>query len=306
MLPRPYDPLYTSLDSGATHTLSYWENGYVLMWNNDGTISARPKYTMGLPVERLRPVDEMDVKERLPADPMPPSVNPFNWDAAQIYSQYFKAEEKEEVHWYGDNYDKCDPYDLCGTKHWVDIGVVGPMREVVDNLGRKLKVGTVYDNQIIVALKAKDTSGWKTSWHAGNSAHSAYVKIDQFAHVGKRKTINHVLKFVPEDTGWAKERFVIDRPGWYEVKVWSKDGGTSCCDPSASTTQKILFLGPEEEDDGEIVIDDYNGNVNGSSNGGAQQNPQGTSDSSGPSPISILAGLGIGAGLLLLLTSSPK
>ena len=304
MLPRPYDPLYTSLDSGETNTLSYWENGYVLSWNNDGTISARPKYSMGLPVERLRPVDEMGVQARLPQDPIPPSVNPFNWDASQIYAQYFKAEDVEEVHWYGDNYDSCDPRTVCGTKHWVDIGVVGPMREVFDDLGRTLKVGTVYDNEIIVGLKAKDSSGWKTSYHQGDSGHSAYVRIKQMAHVGERKTINHVLKFVPTETGWAKEKFVIDRPGWYEVKVWSKDGGATCCDPSASTTQKILFLSPEEAEDDEIVIDSYdNGDTNGN---GGPSDPQGSSDSESVSPMPILLGVGVLGGLLLLLTTSSK
>jgi hypothetical protein len=256
MLPLPYDPLYKSMDSGEVQPLSAWDQSHVLIWNNDGTLTARPKYSLGLPFERLRPVEEMGVVPAPVNVSWPASVNPFNWDAAKIYSQYFKAEEEEEVFWYGREYDKCDPPLNCGTKHWVDIGVVGPMREVVDDLGRTIKVGTVYENQVIVGLKAKDTSGFKTSWHQGDTGHSANVRIRQMAHVGQRKTINHVLKFVPGPTGWAKERFVIDRPGWYEVKVWSKDGGSVCCDPSASTTQKILFLDTPKEDE-EINIADY-------------------------------------------------
>ena len=45
--------MWESMDSGTTQTLAAWENGWSLNNNPDGTITANPKYTMGLPSETL-------------------------------------------------------------------------------------------------------------------------------------------------------------------------------------------------------------------------------------------------------------
>ena len=51
--------MWQSVDSGETNTRSYWENGYVLRDNPDGTINAQPKYTTGIPPLTLRKVPTM-------------------------------------------------------------------------------------------------------------------------------------------------------------------------------------------------------------------------------------------------------
>jgi len=48
--------MWQSMDSGTTQTLAAWENGWVLINNPDGTITANPKYTSGLPSETLTKV----------------------------------------------------------------------------------------------------------------------------------------------------------------------------------------------------------------------------------------------------------
>jgi len=48
--------MWQSMDSGTTQTLDAWENGWVLTNNPDGTITANPKYTSGLPSETLTKV----------------------------------------------------------------------------------------------------------------------------------------------------------------------------------------------------------------------------------------------------------
>ena len=48
--------MWQSMDSGTTQTLAAWENGWVLTNNPDGTITANPKYTSGLPSETLTKV----------------------------------------------------------------------------------------------------------------------------------------------------------------------------------------------------------------------------------------------------------
>lgn len=62
MPPLPQDPLYESLDSGEVKPLSVWEQGYTLIINNDGTITADPKYTEGIPPMTLRPIATMSAE----------------------------------------------------------------------------------------------------------------------------------------------------------------------------------------------------------------------------------------------------
>ena len=46
-------------DDGSTKTLDVWENGYVVSTNPDGTLTAKPKYTSGLPSLTLTRVQTM-------------------------------------------------------------------------------------------------------------------------------------------------------------------------------------------------------------------------------------------------------
>jgi len=59
--------MWESMDSGTTQSLAAWENGWVLINNPDGTITANPKYTSGLPSETL---------VRVPVGPQSPKSSP--------------------------------------------------------------------------------------------------------------------------------------------------------------------------------------------------------------------------------------
>ena len=48
-IPVPPQNLWQSRDSGETKTLAAWADGYVLLQNNDGTITARTKFSNGIP-----------------------------------------------------------------------------------------------------------------------------------------------------------------------------------------------------------------------------------------------------------------
>ena len=57
--------MWESMDSGTTQTLAAWEDGWVLTNNPDGTMTANPKYTSGLPSETL---------VRVPVGPQSPNA----------------------------------------------------------------------------------------------------------------------------------------------------------------------------------------------------------------------------------------
>ena len=57
--------MWESMDSGTTQTLAPWEDGWVLTNNPDGTMTANPKYTSGLPSETL---------VRVPVGPQSPNA----------------------------------------------------------------------------------------------------------------------------------------------------------------------------------------------------------------------------------------
>jgi hypothetical protein len=78
--------MWESMDSGTTQTLAAWENGWVLTNNPDGTITANPKYTSGLPSETL---------VKVPVGPQSPSTSPATGigGVAIDSSAVFKSEE---------------------------------------------------------------------------------------------------------------------------------------------------------------------------------------------------------------------
>lgn len=45
--------MWQSMDGSTTQTLAAWENGWVLTNNPDGSMTANPKYTSGLPSETI-------------------------------------------------------------------------------------------------------------------------------------------------------------------------------------------------------------------------------------------------------------
>ena len=62
-------------DDGATKTLDAWEDGYVVTTNPSGTLTAKPKYTSGLPEITLRKVDTMS-SEHEGSDTTTPELGP--------------------------------------------------------------------------------------------------------------------------------------------------------------------------------------------------------------------------------------
>lgn len=62
--------MWQSMDSGTTQTLAAWEDGWVLINNPDGSITANPKYTSGLPSETLVrvPVGPQTPTSSMPSD----------------------------------------------------------------------------------------------------------------------------------------------------------------------------------------------------------------------------------------------
>jgi hypothetical protein len=62
-------------DDGATKTLDAWEDGYVVTTNPSGTLTAKPKYTSGLPELTLRRVDTMSADEE-GSDTSTPELGP--------------------------------------------------------------------------------------------------------------------------------------------------------------------------------------------------------------------------------------
>ena len=62
-------------DDGATKTLDAWEDGYVVTTNPSGTLTAKPKYTSGLPELTLRRVDTMSA-EHEGSDTNTPELGP--------------------------------------------------------------------------------------------------------------------------------------------------------------------------------------------------------------------------------------
>lgn len=51
--------MWASVDSGETQTLAAWKDGYVLRENPDGSMTAEPKFTSGIPPLTLRQVPTM-------------------------------------------------------------------------------------------------------------------------------------------------------------------------------------------------------------------------------------------------------
>ncbi len=56
--------MWASVDSGETQTLAAWKDGYVLRENPDGSMTAEPKFTSGIPPLTIRRVPTMGAENR--------------------------------------------------------------------------------------------------------------------------------------------------------------------------------------------------------------------------------------------------
>jgi hypothetical protein len=57
--------MWASIDSGETQTLAAWKDGYVLRENPDGSMTAEPKFTSGIPPLTLRRVPTMGAETKV-------------------------------------------------------------------------------------------------------------------------------------------------------------------------------------------------------------------------------------------------
>ena len=125
--------MWQSMDSGTTQTLAAWENGWVLTNNPDGTITANPKYTSGLPSETLTkvPIGFAPPTNTTPTDAGGGVVVAFN-NEENLYQPQFEvplqereqAMKKEEIAQYGLFHGTAprkkskSPYTHMPTKGW--------------------------------------------------------------------------------------------------------------------------------------------------------------------------------------------
>lgn len=93
--PSSGNPLFRSLETSETKTLSEWESGYVVRTNNNDTLSAVPKNGYGLTLT-LMPIQTMSAETfREEADPTPSSYDWFNVDSPVTAFTYTPPEGKK-------------------------------------------------------------------------------------------------------------------------------------------------------------------------------------------------------------------
>ena len=93
--PSSGNPLFRSLETSETKTLSEWESGYVVRTNNNDTLSAVPKNGYGLTLT-LMPIQTMSAETfREEADPTPSTYDWFNVDSPVSAFTYTPPEGKK-------------------------------------------------------------------------------------------------------------------------------------------------------------------------------------------------------------------
>ena len=97
--------MWQSMDSGTTQTLAAWEDGWVLTNNPDGTITANPKYTSGLPSETL---------VRVPVGPQSPKSSPTS-GVGGVQVAYTAEDDATELleGWEEENWTLQEINELC-------------------------------------------------------------------------------------------------------------------------------------------------------------------------------------------------
>jgi hypothetical protein len=81
--------MWQSMDGSNTQTLAAWENGWVLTNNPDGSMTANPKYTSGLPSETI---------VRVPVGPTSPNASPTGGVGGVVVTGYgaeFRTNEED-------------------------------------------------------------------------------------------------------------------------------------------------------------------------------------------------------------------
>lgn len=93
--PSSGNPLFRSLETSETKTLSEWESGYVVRTNNNDTLSAVPKNGYGLTLT-LMPIQTMSAETfRQEDDPTPSTYDWFNVDSPVTAFTYTPPKDKK-------------------------------------------------------------------------------------------------------------------------------------------------------------------------------------------------------------------
>jgi hypothetical protein len=96
--------MWQSMDGSNTQTLAAWENGWVLTNNPDGSMTANPKYTSGLPSETI---------VRVPVGPTSPTDSPMGGMGGVVVTGYGAEEPivaEEDVGPGGEEQEPTDDY----------------------------------------------------------------------------------------------------------------------------------------------------------------------------------------------------
>ena len=274
--------LYESLGSGEVKPLEAWVDGYVLIENPDGTITATTKFSGGIPPLTLRKVATM-----------PPSV-------------ILKGEDDEATeHWIHEKTYKKDSGTNCATIQGIRVGFDAPADELVE-LG----------NNLIIRMAAGDSEGWFTTnnYMDNGKAHTIEYTLIVRGDVGTRKLIDKAVLAAAskEDekitkSNWTSKPYgealiLLDQPGRYELRI-TENGSGNCVKPKYTITKKFTVKKKEVEtyDNGDT---DYEYDPTSS-----DIDPYGGADAEAGIPtgmwitVGIIALLGVG-GLMMMSDSN--
>lgn len=212
---------------------------------------------------------------------------------------------KKETDPNNDGWYQKDPWDLCGTRHRMKIGIRGEPEEQIP-----------FESAAIVSFRGKDTSGAGTGYHYDDTTkHKGTVKITWKSTEGQTKVIHDDSISGVEGEGDCPnenyKEYLFDRAGNYTIEACVGKASGSCAKPSGCIEYKLYVPEQEEEeydytppaDDGSDTdweIDDSTPPLAGDPNvavQGSQPPPTGISP--------MLIGI-VGLGAVLILTTGKK
>ena len=221
-------------------------------------------------------------------------------------SQTFHAEcpwNYDDVTWMtetdpnNDGWYQKDPYNNCGTRHRMKIGIRGTPEEQIP-----------FESSAIVSFRGKDTSGLGRGYHYDETTkHKGTVKVTWRSVDGQTKVIhNNDISGVEGEGDCPNENYkeyLFDRAGNYTIEACVGKASGSCAKPSGCIEYKLYVPEKEQEEidyglpqDGSTTTTTTSGDPNAAIQG------------STPPPVGIspmLIGI-IGLGAVLILTGKKN
>ena len=206
---------------------------------------------------------------------------------------------KKETDPNGDGFYQRDPYNLCGTRQRMKIGIRGEPEDQIP-----------FESSAIVAFRGKDTSGMGTGYHYDETTkHSGTVKITWRSKYGETKVIHDDSISGVEGVGDCPnenyKEYLFDRAGNYTIKTCVGLASGTCAKPSGCIEYKLYVPEKEEEswdnpEEPPLLLDDVPPTAG---------DPNAATQASQPSPQGIspmLIGIVILGGVLLLSPGKVK